>query len=171
MKAFFTALLCGAFLAATPSSAVSRIGGGNGGKVVSPRTGFSADLSPAFYRALEGDNGLLLLQAPPAVTGKGPQDQILLAQDFDLQYPGLALADLDVVKTELATRGFSPTNPAADPCLKTWLKVSPESDVLVMAWGPGQGIVFTGTQTALVRQTLINILRTARIPTGACVWN
>lgn len=169
MKSLLTALLGGAFFIANQSNAVSRIGGGNGNAFSSPRTGFIAEVSPVFYSSMEDENGLLMLQAPPALTGKGPEDQILLVQDFDLQYPALAGVDLPALERELASKGYQPTHPAAIPCVKTWFKQSTKTDILLLLWGPGLGVAVTGTKTALVHQAMTDILWTLRFP-GACTW-
>lgn len=171
MRTLFTALLCGAFFLTPPSGAVSRVGGGNGNRIFSPRNGAVAEVPSTFYSAMEDDTGLLMLQAPPAMTGKGPVDQILLVQDFDLQYPSLVGADAATLDRELRLRGFAPSGPVNNPCVKTWFKTTPKTHVLAMIWAPGQGLVVTGTQTPLVLETMDLMSRTLQIPTGACVWN
>lgn len=159
--------LFAAILACTLSAgAVSRIGGG----MCSEDSGFAAEVPPMFGSGTEGEDGLLFFKSVPLMTGKGPVDQWIVAQDFKVQF-ATSLAGLDerAMAEGFSLKGYQPL-PSRLGCVRTWRKETPTSSILVMVWGPRKGLALTGTKTPYVSEALEHVSQTLRLTDGACEW-
>lgn len=167
MRIFKGALLAGLLLFSSRGSTISRVGGQSVG---SARTGFEADVAEGFDIGPTDDEGRLLLEGRPLLTGRWPQQQWIMVQDLDVQMPSIAGLSLTEMDAALSSRGYA-SEAAVNPCVRSWKKESPSSLLLILAWGPRQGVVLSGNATAGVRHALEEVRRTIRLRPGACGWN
>lgn len=145
---------------------VSRIGGGFIG---SARTGFEAAIPSVFQSGFDEEKNLLTLQGYPAFTGKGFIPQWVLLKDFDLQYPDLVKLSAAELDAHLREQGFKEIATSHD-CIRAWSKRTFSAETLLLAWGPGKGVVATSNRTPLAQEGLQRILSTIQLTRDVCEW-
>lgn len=157
--------LGGLLTAASPSWAVSKVGGGT---LSNDDAGFRSKVPPDYERYHILPSQDVRMDASPVIRGNSVQQRFILAYLLANEQPQW-VGKTDRTEFRDFYRGFGWRDMGhAESCVEHWVKVSGGMITRLLSWGDGRGAIFTSTPGQ--EWDLEYMAHSLRLDPGVCSW-
>lgn len=156
-------------LSAAPLVA-NAIGRSGNGKIRGDEDGFETQVPRPYVVSQDIGRGALRLLDPIRPMGSAGLASFIELRRLSVEFPELTSKTRPEF-VDTFVQGTWSQVASNNPCLEVLRSESKSALAMIVAWGPGRGVVILAPRSALAEQAAAVVLHSITIDPGACSWN